>query len=99
MLFRSWGTDGNAEVLVDGRPLADGSDIVQDGHIEPGTVQDGVSTADDTICIKVINKEFYKLPNSGGMGIYWYSIGGMLLMIAAALILYRNKHTGEVLKD
>ncbi len=95
----AWGTDGNPEILVDGRPLADDSDIVQDGHIEQGAVEDGVSTADDTICIKVINKEFYKLPNSGGMGIYWYSIGGMLLMIAAALILYRNKHTGEVLKD
>jgi len=37
------------------------------------------------------NVPIYDLPSAGGIGIYWYSIGGMLLMIAAALILYRNK--------
>jgi len=37
------------------------------------------------------NVPIYDLPGAGGIGIYWYSIGGMLLMIAAALILYRNK--------
>lgn len=99
----AWGEDGSPEVTVDGRPLDDGGDVVVNGHIEPGTVQDGQETqngaVNDTICITVINKEFYKLPNSGGIGIYWYSIGGMLLMMAAALILYRYRNRGEVLRD
>ncbi len=37
------------------------------------------------------NKPMYELPNSGGSGIYWYLIGGMLFMMAGALILYKNK--------
>lgn len=49
--------------------------------------------------LTVINAERYELPSSGGSGIYWYSIGGMLLMMAAALILYRYKLRGEVLRD
>lgn len=44
------------------------------------------------------NTAVYDLPSAGGSGIYWYSIGGMLLMIAAALILYKNK-CREVLKS
>jgi Mg-chelatase subunit ChlD len=43
------------------------------------------------------NTPVYKLPNSGGMGIFWYSIGGVLLMLAAALILYKTR-CREVLK-
>ena len=37
------------------------------------------------------NEPVYALPNAGGRGIYWYLIGGMLLMMAGALILYKNK--------
>ncbi|MDD3362352.1 MAG: prealbumin-like fold domain-containing protein [Hespellia sp.] len=44
------------------------------------------------------NTPLYDLPNSGGIGIYWYIIGGVLLMLAAALILYRNKQYEGVLK-
>lgn len=44
------------------------------------------------------NTPIYELPSTGGKGIYWYSIGGMLLMMAAALILYKNKRR-EVLKS
>lgn len=43
------------------------------------------------------NEQLYELPSTGGLGIYWYFIGGTLFMMAAALILYKNKH-GEVLK-
>ena len=39
----------------------------------------------------ITNHKTYELPNAGGRGIYWYSIGGTLLMLAGALILYRNK--------
>lgn len=44
------------------------------------------------------NTAVYELPSAGGSGIYRYSIGGMLLMMAAALILYKNKRR-EVLKS
>ena len=40
----------------------------------------------------------YSLPSTGGRGIYWYLIGGMLLMMAASLIVYKNK-CKEVLKS
>ena len=43
------------------------------------------------------NTPLYDLPSAGGPGIYWYTIGGMLLMIAGTLILYKNKRR-EVLK-
>lgn len=49
----------------------------------------------DELELTIPNVYFYELPNSGGMGIYWYSIGGMLLMMAAALILYRYKMRGR----
>lgn len=41
------------------------------------------------------NDPVYALPSTGGEGIYWYSIGGTLLMLAGALILYRNKKREE----
>lgn len=37
------------------------------------------------------NVLLYELPSTGGIGIYWYMISGMLLMMAGALILYNNK--------
>lgn len=37
------------------------------------------------------NQVVYELPSTGGSGIYRYTIGGALLMMAAALILYKNK--------
>ncbi|MCI8648377.1 MAG: fibro-slime domain-containing protein [Firmicutes bacterium] len=40
---------------------------------------------------------YYKLPSTGGMGIYWYIISGILLMAGAALIVYKNR-CREVLK-
>lgn len=36
------------------------------------------------------NAPNYELPSTGGIGTYWYTIGGMLMM-AAALVLYRKK--------
>ena len=37
------------------------------------------------------NIKLYSLPSTGGSGIYWYMIGGMVLMSAAAWILYKSK--------
>ena len=41
--------------------------------------------------ITVQNEVIYELPSTGGSGIYWFSICGMLLMMAAAWIIYKNK--------
>lgn len=57
-----------------------------------------LETVDGIQTIKIINYEMYTLPSAGGIGIYWYMVGGVLLMIAAALILYKNKHR-EVLEN
>ena len=43
------------------------------------------------------NEAIYSLPSSGSSGIYGYLLGGMLLMMAASLIVYKTKR-GEVLK-
>ena len=56
-----------------------------------------VSTDGGTITIKIKNNILYELPSAGGPGIYWYTIGGMLLMIAGTLVLYKNKRR-EVLE-
>ena len=47
--------------------------------------------------VTVKNDMLYELPAAGGSGIFWYTIGGMLFMMAAALTLYKNK-CREVLK-
>lgn len=44
----------------------------------------------EQIQLTVQNLYLYELPNSGGIGIYWYTIAGVLLMLAAVLILYRT---------
>lgn len=44
------------------------------------------------------NTALYELPSTGGPGIFGYLIGGVLLMMAATLILYKNKHR-EVLEN
>lgn len=40
---------------------------------------------------QLTNAKVYSLPESGSNGIYWYMIGGMVLMSTAAWILYKNK--------
>ncbi|EOS67485.1 LPXTG-domain-containing protein cell wall anchor domain, partial [Dorea sp. 5-2] len=40
----------------------------------------------------------YRLPSTGGSGIYWYMFGGVLLMAGAMLMTYRNKRK-EVLRS
>ena len=74
--------------------------------VENGTVtltdKDGNPTGEDfelwqldtrstTPVLTIKNQKLYSLPESGGNGIYWYMIGGMVLMSAAAWILYKNK--------
>ena len=56
-----------------------GQNITKDASAETGVV------------IKLADKKVYVLPETGGSGIYWFSICGMLLMMAAAWIIYKNK--------
>lgn len=55
------------------------------------------ASGNEGVKLYIENEQLYELPSTGGLGIYWYFIGGTLFMMAAALILYKNKH-GEVLK-
>lgn len=48
-------------------------------------------TAETGVVIELTNQKVYSLPSTGGSGIYWYMIGGMVLMSTAAWILYKNK--------
>lgn len=48
-------------------------------------------TDNNIYTISVTNAMLYSLPSTGGIGIYLYMIGGMLLMFAAVWILYKNK--------
>ena len=34
----------------------------------------------------------YELPETGGIGIYWYTAGGMLLMLMAAIVVYIKRY-------
>ena len=43
------------------------------------------------------NTPLYELPSAGGPGIFGYTIGGVLLLMAGTLILYKLKDR-EVLK-
>lgn len=61
------------------------------GSGNTGTVEEGILT------FYYDNTALYALPSSGGPGIYWYLFGGILLMMAASLIVYKNKR-GEVLE-
>ena len=59
----------------------------------------GGIVSDQTSEVEYTNKfTVYKLPSTGGSGIYLYMFGGVLLMAAASLITYRNKRR-EVLRS
>ena len=59
--------------------------------------EDVKGNATDGVVITLTNTKIYKLPSTGGPGIFVYTIGGTLLLMAAALLLYKMKRE-EVLK-
>lgn len=71
--------------------------VNDEGITVSGNTNVKVETTNNTYVITVANDLLYELPHTGGTGIYLYMIGGMLLMGAAAWILYKNK-CREVLK-
>lgn len=64
---------------------------VSEGNIDTFTGEDG------TVSYYFKNDVLYDLPESGGSGIYWYMLGGVLLMMAGSLLVYK-KRRGEVLR-
>lgn len=55
------------------------------------------SSAESGVVITIKNEKLYELPEAGGPGTFGYTIGGVLLLMAGTLILYKLKK-GEVLK-
>ena len=72
-----------------------GFTVNKDGSVEVKAAGEMASAQEGSSELTIRNAEIYVLPSAGGRGIYWYSIGGTLLMLAGALILYKNKR-GEV---
>lgn len=66
----------------------EGSDDDSGGTVVLPPAQGDSSKAQ--IRLTVLNVELYDLPGTGSIGIYWYLIGGTLLMMAAVLILYKK---------
>ena len=63
--------------------------VKDDQSVEVKNGDDVVKSEDGAFLIE--NIKLYSLPSTGGSGIYWYMIGGMVLMSTAAWILYKNK--------
>ena len=63
--------------------------VKDDQSVEVKLNGDVVKSKDGAFLIE--NIKLYSLPSTGGSGIYWYMIGGMVLMSTAAWILYKNK--------
>ena len=63
-----------------------------DGSIETSGSMGQVGEEDGkSIVLQIRNERLYELPKTGGSGTFVYTISGTLLMLAAALILYKKK--------
>lgn len=68
------------------------------------TQLDGTDVSGDSengVLVSITNEAIYELPSAGGPGIFWYTVGGILLMsLAGLLTLYKNKRKrgAELLK-
>lgn len=63
-----------------------------------GVEKDDMVDSSKKVVFYFDNTVVYELPSAGGPGIFLYIISGILLMMAGALILYKNKHR-EVLEN
>lgn len=71
-------------ITVDENGIA--ADLKNGDKVSCAKAEDGVYV------ISVTNEMLYELPSAGGRGIFWYTIGGVMLMMTAALILYKKKY-------
>ncbi|HJC31376.1 MAG TPA: Cna B-type domain-containing protein [Candidatus Anaerobutyricum faecale] len=76
-----------------------GNDLLVDGdnENEKDPYITLTSSSETGVVITVQNDLLYELPETGGSGTYWYTVSGALLMMGAALIVYREKRKREVL--
>lgn len=77
-------------------------DITHNGDLKSITDENGASVdvtmeTDGTYIYYFDNVMAYELPSTGGPGIFVYTIGGTLLLMAAVLLIYKMKRE-EVLK-
>ena len=68
--------------------------VVALGETEVSLTQNATTSVYE---LKIVNEAIYSLPSTGGTGIFVYTIGGTLLLMAAALLIYKMKRE-EVLK-
>lgn len=61
------------------------------GVIAAGTVRDGGTAPANFINTPTA----YELPETGGTGTHWYTLGGLCLTAGALLLLYRSKTHGK----
>lgn len=50
------------------------------------------SVVEEVSLYKFTNDVPYELPETGGIGIYWYTVGGMLFMVMVAIVVYRKRY-------
>ena len=74
--------------------IGSGVSITENGT--PGSTLQGESVG-DILTFTISNDALFSLPSAGGSGIYWYILGGVLLMMAGSLLVYK-KRRGEVLR-
>lgn len=57
-------------------------------------VIDGITfyQQDDILTLYYDNEFFYGLPFAGGSGIYWYVLGGIILIFLGGTFIYKKKH-------
>ena len=70
----------------------------QDGKDITDEVLKQSDTGNESYVMIIENEAIYALPSTGGHGIFVYTIGGTLLLMAATLLLYKMKRE-EVLKS
>lgn len=64
---------------------------------EGGDIESATDESTGVTTFYFTNEVLYDLPESGGSGIYWYMLGGVLFMMAGSLLVYK-KRRGEVLR-
>lgn len=62
------------------------------GELKSATVDgENATISDGTVMFDVENHKGFSLPNTGGMGTYVFTIGGLVIMIGAAALLIASK--------
>ena len=55
----------------------------------------GIGTDDGTVKLNVLNKKGFDLPTTGGMGTWLFTIGGLVLMAGAGVLLAKGRKSTE----